>query len=289
MIHWTPSGVVSTPTTVQIRLTKSTSNSLRVGVDEPTRMLSQSEFIENVQYFRIGLNTPRSIPCNSLTLSGLPSDPSPYLDALRKIDRFHFTTLHLTSSSVWDILYQYNDLIDRFVLAMHPKMDTTQIPNWAISKLYCVVSLSGDPLVLEQWLEQWLPWTIQKEVDVVFSHPFPLGALPPLSPSDITKLFKWLDPLLVQMPNRILVKGIPPCLIPTLQNPNIQISSKTSNRWYVDAEHQREKALLFFPDVLQFHKDDQCRFCQKDDYCDGFFLEFLQQHNSQLSAFMPET
>ena len=44
---------------------------------------------------------------------------------------------------------------------------------------------------------------------------------------------------------------------------------KSQNRWYVDADHQKEAALLFFPGVVTFAKGDVCRFCAADGACDG--------------------
>lgn len=45
----------------------------------------------------------------------------------------------------------------------------------------------------------------------------------------------------------------------------------------MDADHQQSKALLFFPDVVAFHKDEACRFCRLDTSCDGFFAAYLRR------------
>jgi hypothetical protein len=45
----------------------------------------------------------------------------------------------------------------------------------------------------------------------------------------------------------------------------------------VDADHQAESALLFFPDVVRFHKADVCRFCSANGNCDGFFATYLRR------------
>jgi hypothetical protein len=45
----------------------------------------------------------------------------------------------------------------------------------------------------------------------------------------------------------------------------------------VDADHQCDEALLFFPDVVAFHKDEVCRFCPGDSACDGFFATYLRR------------
>jgi hypothetical protein len=60
------------------------------------------------------------------------------------------------------------------------------------------------------------------------------------------------------------VKGLPAC---RLEQPNRLWRS--ANRWYVDVDHQRDRALLFFPSVVRFVKGDACRFCAADARCDG--------------------
>ncbi len=295
MIHWTTSGAVATPTTVQVRLSTLSHRSLKVGLKVPERQLTVEEFENNLQYFQRGLDTPRSIPCTSLTLSGLPVESTRYFEALQHCSNFQFTTLHLGSTASWDCLRPYQSLFDRLVLSAGPStkdFDVDAIPPWAMDKVQFIVSLTGDPLTLEQWLESFLPWAFKHHIPVTFSHPFPLSEVKPLSPSSIVGLFQWLSPLLDNLQSskngHIQVKGIPPCLISSLHKnaTNIHISSKTSNRWYVDADHQCDEALLFFPDLLQFHKDDQCRFCTLNTQCDGFFLSYLKQERTHLSAFL---
>lgn len=297
MIHWTTSGAVATPKTVQIRLSTLNHRSLNVGLKVPERHLTIEEFETNLQYFQQGLDTPRSIPCTSLTLSGLPLKPEPYFDVLEQRSSFHFTTLHLGSEVSWETLKPHQSLFDRLVLSVGPfidKLDLRSIPKWARDKVHCIVSLTGNAMALEQWLEQFLPWVFAHQIPVTFSHPFPLSPVKPLSPSSIVALFQWLSPLLKDHSSSknatIQVKGIPPCLIPSLHkhSTNVHISSKTSNRWYVDADHQCDNALLFFPALLQFHKDDQCRFCTLNTQCDGFFLTYLKQYNAHLSAFLEQ-
>jgi hypothetical protein len=67
------------------------------------------------------------------------------------------------------------------------------------------------------------------------------------------------------------IKGLPPCFLGELS----RCSWRSSNRWYVDSEHQLDKALLFFPDVVSFTKVENCRFCKLDSRCDGFFGAYI--------------
>jgi hypothetical protein len=68
------------------------------------------------------------------------------------------------------------------------------------------------------------------------------------------------------------IKGLPACVLPEGLRGRI---GRTSNRWYVDAERQRDRALLFVPDVLAFAKREACRFCDLDARCDGVAERWL--------------
>ena len=61
------------------------------------------------------------------------------------------------------------------------------------------------------------------------------------------------------------LKGIAACLV----GRHYGRVRRTSNRWYVDAGHQRDEALLFIPRIVRFEKFDPCRFCSEDRVCDG--------------------
>jgi hypothetical protein len=57
----------------------------------------------------------------------------------------------------------------------------------------------------------------------------------------------------------------------------------------VDADHQLDEALLFYPDVVAFTKTDVCRFCSADSTCDGFFATYLRRDGfPALKAFNSE-
>ncbi|MBM4366727.1 MAG: hypothetical protein FJ102_10975, partial [Deltaproteobacteria bacterium] len=80
-------------------------------------------------------------------------------------------------------------------------------------------------------------------------------------------------PGLVAAGLRVAIRGLPACLLAELS----AHAGKTGNRWYVDADHQVDKALLFFPDVVRFHKVDDCRFCTRNEACDGWFANYLRR------------
>jgi hypothetical protein len=61
------------------------------------------------------------------------------------------------------------------------------------------------------------------------------------------------------------IKGLPACRLDGLADR----LWRSGNRWYVDADHQLQDALLFFPGVVRFLHPDECRFCALADRCDG--------------------
>jgi hypothetical protein len=72
----------------------------------------------------------------------------------------------------------------------------------------------------------------------------------------------------------IAIKGLPACLLRDLPDGR-SLASRTRNRWYVDADHQRDRALLFFPDILRFSRPDTCRHCVLAPGCDGVAERWL--------------
>ena len=251
MMSWTASGLVRTPSTVQIRCSLDTPKELKAGAPQPSRSLSNQELRENLQYFRFGLDTPRTIPCSSLTLSGLNGDDWERFEIIQDFP-FEYITLHANPEQLhWKELERYQTSFHRLSIPLNAQTHNIDIPQWAIPKTTIVISL-------EEGLENWLPKTIVKSNregwnPFIFLYPFPLNTQSsPLSPQ---KAIDLLDRLTQDCRHAPIVKGLPYCLAKTTYN----LFAKTSNRWYVDAQHQKEKALLFFPDVSCYYKDDQCR------------------------------
>ena len=109
---------------------------------------------------------------------------------------------------------------------------------------------------------------------VVFSYPFPgqdLADLPP--PSSLVSALTPVVDRLVKNGLSVRLSGLPGCYL----GPLAAHIGRSGNRWYVDAEHQGPNALLFYPGVLRFWKEESCRFCRLDQVCDGFFREYLSQ------------
>ena len=111
---------------------------------------------------------------------------------------------------------------------------------------------------------------------MTFTYPFPInGNEATTAPSPI-RVVAALGPALSTLDQAHVearIKGLPACHLGT----DAQRLGKTSNRFYVDADHQMDQALVFFPDVVSFFKDDACRFCSANDACDGFFATYLRR------------
>ena len=71
----------------------------------------------------------------------------------------------------------------------------------------------------------------------------------------------------------ITIKGLPGCYLGRMAG----YMHRSANRWYVDADHQLDGAVLFFPRVVSFTKQESCRFCKVNDRCDGFFATYLKR------------
>ncbi len=104
---------------------------------------------------------------------------------------------------------------------------------------------------------------------VVLTWPFPPGK-PPASAVQAAQTLSDVAPLLGDRPWG--VKGLPACRL----GPHRDRLWRSGNRWYVDADHQNEHALLFFPSVVRFDKADDCRFCAYDDRCDGAPADWIR-------------
>ena len=71
VLRFTGAGVVSTPTAVQIRVTRTLPGRLAAGAPIPDRTLSDEEVEANLRHFVVGLRGPRSRACDALVLSGV--------------------------------------------------------------------------------------------------------------------------------------------------------------------------------------------------------------------------
>ncbi len=285
MLSWTKAGAVKRPTTLQIRAQRRYPDRVRAGAPTPTRGLDRDELEANLRWFTEGKRGPRTAPCTTLVLSGVgllsSADTAPVLALARSlgIERvvLHAGTEDLASFSP----APWRELVDVLVVPMQPSAGGELLRQGARAAAACRAAgirvaantvLGAEAL---DGLEHLARVESELEPDsLTLSFPFPTGAEqpPPPPPAQLLPALRRAVQLLVCAGAEPRIKGLPACYLEDLADR----LHPSSNRWYVDADHQRGDALLFFPDVLAFHKDDACRFCACDGRCDGFFGAWLR-------------
>jgi hypothetical protein len=285
MIKWTSSGAVATPTTVQIRVQRSYPGRIRAGAPVPTRSMSPEEVATNIQHFTAGLRAPRSIPCDGLVLSGVGvanRSDTPDAIAQARAEGIENIVLHVGVEDLDSFSAQlFLHTVDTLVVPVQPDSGTLTTSARAISAAreagLRVAAVTGlTPSALPSLTAVARVLAAARPAAMTFTYPFPINgneaADAPLPHRAVTALRPALDILdAAHVPT--IIKGLPACHLGS----DAHRLGKTGNRWYVDADHQCDEALLFFPDVVAFHKDEVCRFCPADSACDGFFATYLRR------------
>ncbi len=290
MLRWTPSGAVSAPTSVQIRVHPLAGSSVAAGAPTPGRSLRPEELRAAILHFTAGMRTPRTRPCTTLLLSGqgLLSLPElPELLALAAAEGIQEVVLHIGATveeidpppflpgrpprialalPVVDPAAPEVQAIARARRRGVPVSTTTLLDRAALASLDGLV-----PLLSRLGGPHTLTWPLPTGPGAVASAPPLRAALDRLLPvlDRLRPLVHGLD----RPRSGLSVKGLPACFL----GPHADLVHRTGNRWYVDAEHQSDKALLFLPDVLRYARREACRFCALAGACDGFFDCYLEQ------------
>lgn len=264
MLKFTGAGAVAVPEVVQIRVAVRFPARLRAGAPEPTRELSDDEVRDNVRFFT-GDRGPRARACTALVLAGV--DPAAGRDLAGILDeaRGRGVTRVTWHAGAGDLAALAGgalaDRVDAVAATVRTVPDAAALagarwPVTAVVPLEAAVLPGLDALAAA--LGQARPER------VVFTWPFPPADAPP--PADVvTPALRAPVAALAAAGVRVGVKGLPPCRLGDLH----ARAWRSGNRWYVDADHQRDRALLFFPDVVRFAHGDDCRFCRLVADCDG--------------------
>jgi hypothetical protein len=280
MLRWTAAGAVSAPDTVQIRLQPDYPDRAPVGAPAPGRALRADELEANLRYFTEGQAGPRGRACSGLILSGVPLTDEPLIGQLRlaeAVDQARRLGLQRVvvhgrrgggpeAPSAWAG-------VDRVVL---PHLAGEPPESYAAA----LAASPAPPVALLQLRGAAGPWLADvaraaaraRPAELVLSWPPPAPGLAPADPAP------WLGPLQAAAAAAaaegvpVRVQGLPACLSPGLRGGR----RRTRNRWYVDAEHQLQAALLFLPEVVRFHRPDSCRFCAEAPACDGAWAAALE-------------
>lgn len=297
-LRWTPRGAVALPETLQIRVAPSSAASLRAGAPVPGRALTPEELTANLRWFT--QPGPRGRPVSGLVLSGIPLGDAPLVRSLaQSVQEVQEPSLlrvviHTDGASLASLLDSpLAELCDQLSVAIRTEEEASALLSRATRARSAALTLD----VVIPLEEEVLP-RLQSVTRAVlergprrlhFTWPFPGSGVAPPEASRVVEALAPVVRLLSEpsegagLPGGWSLKGLPVCTLERLA-PGLSIrrTARTANRWYVDAQHQLDRALLFLPDVLRFSKRESCRFCEADDRCDGVAEQWL------LSGLVPE-
>jgi hypothetical protein len=283
MLSWTGAGAVERPRILQIRLQRSYPGRVRAGAPVPVRSMTEEEVAANLRFFTNAGTRGRAI--DAVVFSGVAAATRPDLPRLCALARelgVTRITLHVGVEDLAD-LRPGQIPVDLLVvpLATGESGATLAAGAKTLSDARAAGVAVAANTVLNPVTLPLLPAVGRVAVAVgaaslTFTFPFPVDGA---QASDVPPAPRAAAALRDVVPEvegggvRCVIKGLPPCYLGDLA----RLTGRTANRWYVDADHQTEKALLFFPDVVAFHKDEGCRFCALDARCDGFFANYLRR------------
>lgn len=284
MLSWTQAGAVARPTAVQIRVQRSYPGRIRAGAPVPTRSMSREELLENVRFFTAGMRTPRTTPCDTLLLSGVGvaarADTGEAIQRARE-EGVRRVTLHIGVEDLPGLdVRRYAGQVDQLVVPVQPGGDLVAGAQAIQAAVAIGLPVAANTALTANALPG-LPAAARllasaRPTMLTFTYPFPINGgdtsdIPP--PARAVAALREALMILDAAGLPASIKGLPACY---LGNDAARLR-RTANRWYVDADHQRDRALLFFPDVVSFYKDEACRFCRLDTACDGFFAAYLHR------------
>ena len=285
MLRWTAAGAVSTPTWVQIRVQRSYPGRIRAGAPTPTRSMSPEELAENIRHFTQGLQGTRSVPCTGLVLSGVGvarREDVPKAVELARSLGIQNVVLHAGGEDIPTLdPIRFAGLVDRLVVPVQPESgQLAAIPRMVAGVKAVGLQLSANTVLTSNALQRLAPAArvLAKAGpdSLTFTYPFPITGNESTSaplPKRVMTALRGVLPALDDAGIDVQIKGLPACHL----EGEAHRLAKTQNRYYVDADNQTTDALLFFPDVVRFHKSEGCRHCAADHACDGFFATYLRR------------
>lgn len=287
MLTWTPSGAVESPSMVQVRVQRSYPGRVRAGAPVPTRSMTTQEIRDNLHYFAVTLDGPRTRACTRLVLSGVgvaARPDTPELLAQARDWGIGHVVLHLGRDDL-DIVDPavFAGKVDALVVPVQPGptggavADATRvIQACQAAGIQVVANTVLSPLALKDLLPAARAVVASGAQRVSLSYPFPIAGNVAGNVAPIAATLQALGAavgLLERSGVQVSIKGLPGCYLGDLA----RLIHRSANRWYVDADHQLDRAVLFFPGVVSFTKREVCRFCALDGQCDGFFATYLRR------------
>jgi len=269
LIRWTAAGAVSDPTTLQIRVAARFRGRIGVGAPVPRRDLTVAEVAANITYFAVTRRGPRTPGCDALVLSGVDeAEPWVELVADARAQGIERVTLHCGADR--DLATgPLAQVCDGIAMSVRGAADAAGLP----SGCHAVVLLED-----AEGLSDVVSALVQaKPARVTLTWPFPGGAVPPRAEALAPGVRRALDTC-ADAGISAGVKGLPLCTLAPGPRAGRWADRvwRSPNRWYVDASHQLDQALAFFPDVVRFSKPDSCRFCSANRRCDGVAEDWIR-------------
>lgn len=270
-VRWTRWGAVALPDALQVRFDPLFVDRVKARAPEPARSLTDAELADNLRFFvEPG---PRGRPITSLVLSGLPAE-APHDGIARCVAEarrgsVRRVTVHADQPQL-DALAGSPLLphVDALAVAVRGPV-APRVPAGPV--VHAVIPL--DPATVADLERVVAAAAALSPARVVLTWPFPGGDHAPLpSPAaEVVPRLRAAARALAGLPWSL--KGLPGCALGAdglVAGDDVRdLVSRSSNRWYVDADHQRADALLFLPEVVRFAKRESCRFCALDPRCDG--------------------
>ena len=285
MIRWTAAGAFANPTTVQIRVQRSYPGRIRAGAPVPTRSMSPEELSANIRHFSAGLEGPRSTPCTGLVLSGVgvaSREDIPEAISLARSLGITRIVLHVGGEDLIALdVDRFAGLVDTLVTPVQPESGALVDVCRLIAAAQAVgIRVAANTVLTANALPSLLraarPIAKAAPEQMTYTYPFPINGNESSTAPSPGRVLSALVPALAILDRagvRVQIKGLAACHL----EDQAHRLERTHNRYYVDADHQQEQALMFFPDVVRFYKTDACRFCALDGDCDGFFSTYLRR------------
>ena len=272
---------------VQIRVQRAYPGRIRAGAPVPTRSMTQEELLANLRYFAVDLAGPRSRPCTKLVLSGVGvanREQTPDLLTQAREWGMENVVLHVGSEDLEGFdPTRFEGLVDAVVVPVQPGPAGGALVSAARviracrrSGIEVVANTVLSPLALQDLQPAARAIASSGATRAALSYPFPISGNTSRHVAPIAATVEALDAAVAHLEHAglsISIKGLPGCYLGRLA----KYIHRSSNRWYVDADHQLDDAVLFFPRVVSFTKRESCRFCSLDARCDGFFATYLRR------------
>jgi hypothetical protein len=287
VITWTAEGAVERPVMVQIRVQRAYPGRIRAGAPVATRSMTQDEVLANLRFFTVDMAGPRSRPCTKLVLSGVgvgSRKETPVLLAQARIWGIKNVVLHVGTEDLEDFdPTRFEGLVEAVVVPVQPGPAGAALLSAGRviracrrSSIQVVANTVLSPLALHDLQTAASAIASSGASRASLSYPFPI---PGNTSKDVAPIAATVEALqgavskLERAGLSISIKGLPGCYLGDLA----KYIHRSANRWYVDADHQMDDAVLFFPRVVSFTKQESCRFCSLDASCDGFFATYLRR------------